>query len=75
MARASPSAVDRLSAKIDTSVVKVSNRSMVIEPTIANPPTTIGSAAAVSPPNTHTRTRKLSGIAMDSISTRSRSVC
>ena len=75
MASASPSAVERLSAKIDTSVTKVMSRSTDIEPTIAMPPTTIGSAAATSPPNTQTSTRKLSGIAIDSISSRSRSVC
>ena len=58
--------------------VKASNSTAVatdIEPTIAIPPTTIGSAAATSPPNTHTRNRKLSGIAMASMTSRSRSVC
>ena len=59
--------MDRLSAKIETSVVKVMSRSTDIDPTIASPPTSIGSAAATRPPNTHTSTRKLSGIAMDSI--------
>ena len=67
MASASPIAMVRLSAKIDTSVQKVMSRSTDIEPRIAIPPTTIGSAAASSPPKTQTSTRKLSGIAMDSM--------
>ena len=44
-------------------------------PTVASRPTATGNAAANSPPNTHTSTRKLSGIAMDSITTRSCLVC
>ena len=43
-------------------------RSTAIDPRIAKPPTASGSAAAINPPNTQTSTRKLSGIAMDSIS-------
>ena len=61
----------RLSANIDTSVTNVIACSTAIEPRIANAPTANGSAAASRPPNTHTSTRKLSGIAMDSISSRS----
>ena len=61
----------RFSAKIDTSVTKVMACSTAIDPRIAKAPTATGSAAASSPPNTHTSTRKLSGIAMDSISSRS----
>ena len=38
-------------------------------------PTATGSAAASRPPNTQTSTRKLSGIAIDSISSRSRCDC
>ena len=65
MASARPIAVVRFSAKIDTSVANVMTRSTAIEPTIAIPPTAIGSAAASRPPNTHTSTTKLSGIAID----------
>ena len=61
----------RFSAKIDTSVNRVMPRSTAIDPKIANMPTTRGSAAAISPPNTHTSTTKLRGIAMDSIISRS----
>ena len=68
-------AMDRFSAKIDTSVVKVMSLRTDIEPRMAMPPTAIGTAAATSPPNTHTRTRKLNGMAMASIRRRSRSVC
>ena len=74
MASASPIATLRLSANIDTSVTNVIARSTAIDPRIANPPTASGSAAASRPPNTQTSTRKLSGIAMDSISSRSFSV-
>ena len=72
MASASPIAVVRLRAKIDTSVVKEMTRSTASAPRIAMPPTATGSAAATRPPNTQTSTRKLSGIAIDSITSRSR---
>ncbi len=71
MASAKPIAMDRLSAKMETSVTSVTARSTAIEPRIANPPTASGSAAASNPPNTQTSTTKLSGIAMDSIFSRS----
>ena len=61
----------RFSAKIETSVTIVTARNTAIEPRIANPPTASGSAAASKPPNTHTSTTKLSGIAMASIVSRS----
>ena len=64
MASARPSAVLRLSAKIDTSVVNVTSRNTDIEPTTASAPRAIGNAAASSPPNTQTSTRKLSGSAI-----------
>ena len=60
-----------LSAKIDTSVKPVINRSTDIVPRIDISPTIIGRAAAIRPPNTHTRTRKLNGTAIDSMSRRS----
>ena len=72
MASARPSAVVRFSAKIETSVPSATNRNTAIEPTIANAPTATGTAAASSPLNTHTSTRKLSGSAMASITTTSR---
>ncbi len=75
MANARPIATERFSAKIDTSVTSVTARSTAIDPRIANPPTANGSAAAIRPPNTHTSTRKLSGMAMDSIISRSFSLC
>ena len=74
MARASPRAVATFSANTDTSVKNVMVRSTASVPVIASPPTRMGSAAATSPPNTHTSTRKLSGIAMDSMTSRSCSV-
>ena len=46
-------------------------RITAIEPMIANMPTANGSAAASSPPNTHTSTTKLSGTAMASITSKS----
>ena len=49
----------------------VTARSTAIEPRIANAPTARGNAAASKPPNTQTSTTKLSGIAMDSINSRS----
>ena len=67
--------MDRLSAKIETSVLKVMMRSTDIAPTIASAPTAMGRAAATRPPNTHTSTTKLNGIAMDSISSRSCWLC
>lgn len=66
--------MDRFSAKIDTSVTSVNARNTAIDPRIAKPPTATGSAAASNPPKTQTSTTKLSGTAMDSISSRSRSV-
>ena len=75
MASASPIATVRFSAKIDTSVTSVTARSTAIEPRIANPPTANGRAAASRPPNTHTSTTKLSGMAIDSIISRSFSLC
>ena len=42
---------------------------------MASPPTSTGSAAASRPPNTHTSTAKLTGNAIDSITSTSRSVC
>ena len=75
MARARPIAAARLRAKIDTSVKNATNRSTARVPTIAIAPTTTGNAAASRPPNTHTSTRKLNGIAMDSITSRSRLDC
>ena len=74
MASAKPKAVAKLRAKIDTSVVVAISRRIDIVPTIASPPTATGSAAASSPPKTHTSTRKLTGSAIDSITSRSRSV-
>jgi hypothetical protein len=71
MASASPIAMVRFIAKIDTSVTNVTARSTAIDPRIANAPTASGSAAAISPPNTQTRTTKLSGMAMASIINRS----
>ena len=59
MASARPRAVDRFRAKIDTSVASAISRRIASEPTIANPPTTTGSAAASRPPKTHTSTAKL----------------
>ena len=64
-------AVVRLSAKMETSVAKEIARSTASAPRIAMPPTATGSAAANRPPNTQTNTKKLSGIAIDSINTRS----
>ncbi len=75
MASARPIAVARFSAKIDTSVAKVTSRSTASAPMIAMPPIATGSAAASSPPNTQTSTRKLSGIASDSMTSRSRWDC
>ncbi len=75
MARARPSAVLRFSAKIDTSVAKVTRRNTDIEPTTASAPSAIGSAAVSSPPNTHTSTRKLKGIAIISMTSRSAWFC
>ena len=75
MASARPIATLRFNAKIETSVKSVTPRSTAIEPRIANPPTANGSAAAIRPPNTQTSTRKLSGMAMDSIINRSFSLC
>ena len=72
MASARPMAMIRFSAKIDTSVNEASARIIAIEPTIANPPTASGTAAASTPPNTQTRTRKLSGSAIASMVSRSR---
>ncbi len=66
--------MDRLSAKIETSVPKLMSRSADIEPRMAIPPTTIGSAAATNPPKTQINTRKLSGIAMASLRSRSFSI-
>ena len=63
------------SAKIDTSVNAVINRSTDIAPRIAITPTIIGRAAAMRPPKTHTSTTKLSGTAINSINSRSRLVC
>ena len=71
MASARPIATVRFIAKIDTSVTNVMARSTAIDPRIAKPPTASGSAAAITPPNTQTSTRKLSGMAMDSIVSRS----
>ena len=71
MASAKPIAMLRFSAKIETSVNRVITRSTAIEPRIANTPTASGRAAAINPPNTQTNTTKLSGIAMDSIVSRS----
>jgi hypothetical protein len=71
MASAKPMATVRLSAKMDTGVTRVTARSTAIDPRIAKPPTTRGSAAASSPPNTQTSTTKLSGMAMDSIRNKS----
>ncbi len=75
MASASPRAVLRFSAKIDTSVVKVTNRSTDIDPTTASAPSAIGNAAVSNPPNTHTRIRKLNGIAIISMTSRSAWFC
>ena len=75
MASASPMAAARLSAKIETSVANVTTRSTASAPITAMAPMATGNAAARSPPNTHTRTRKLSGMASDSISSRSRWDC
>ena len=75
MARARPSARIRFNAKIDTSVTAVSNRITAIDPRIANTPTANGSAAASSPPKTHTSTTKLTGRAIASITWRSFMVC
>ena len=74
MASASPIATVRLSAKIETSVTMVNPRSTASDPSIAKPPTASGNAAASSPPNTHTSTTKLSGIAISSMVSRSCSV-
>ena len=75
MASASPIAALRLSAKIDTSVVNASKRSTASAPRIAITPTATGNAAASSPPNTQTNTMKLSGMAINSISSTSRCDC
>ena len=75
MARAKPIAALRFSAKIETSVNWVTPRSTASAPRIAMPPTVSGTAAASAPPNTHTSTRKLIGIASDSIRNRSRWDC
>ena len=74
MASARPRAVDRFRAKIDTSVASAINRSIASEPTIANPPTITGSAAASRPPKIHTSTAKMMGTAIVSITNRSRPV-
>ena len=71
MASAKPMAVVRLSANIETSVANEIVRSTERAPKIAIPPMATGSAAAIRPPNTQTSTRKLSGIAIDSITSRS----
>ena len=75
MAPASPSAMERLRATIETSVVKLIARNTAIDPKIAIPPTANGSAAATRPPNTQTNTRKLSGIATASMTFKSFSLC
>ncbi len=75
MASARPMAVIRLRAKIETSVANEMVRSTAMVPKIAIAPTATGSAAAIRPPNTQTSTRKLSGIATDSITSRSRCDC
>ena len=75
MARAKPIAVVRFSAKIDTSVKKVTVRSTASDPRIAITPTPTGRAAANKPPKTQISTRKLSGTTMASKSTRSRLDC
>lgn len=56
-------------------MAKLINRSTDMVPTMAKRPRTIGSVAATTPPSTQTRTAKLSGIAMDSINSRSRWFC
>ncbi len=61
----------RLSAKIETSVPSATARITAIEPTMAQTPTANGSAAASSPPKTHTSTTKLTGNAMTSMNIRS----
>src|SRR4051794_25541596 len=63
----------RSRAYVDTSVANVISRSTDMVQTMANAPRTIGRAAATIPPRTQTSTAKLSGIAIDSINTRSRS--
>ncbi len=64
-------AVVRSSEKIDTSANSVITRSMPSVPTMASPPTTNGSSAANSPPNTQTRTISDSGSVMASAVSRS----
>jgi hypothetical protein len=56
-------------------VPNVISRSTDSDPRIAMMPTATGSAAASRPPKTQTSTRKLNGIAIDSISSRSRCDC
>ena len=75
MASASPMAVARFSAKIDTSVKKVTVRNTASDPRIAITPTSTGSAAAKSPPNTQISTTKLSGTTIASSRSRSRLDC
>ena len=75
MASASPMAVVRLRAKTDTSAKSVKPRSTAVVPMIAKTPIASGSTAAVRPPNTQMRSRKLIGIATASATNRSRLVC
>lgn len=53
-------------------MAKLISRSTDMVPTMARAPSTTGSGAATTPPSTHASTAKPSGIAMDSINSRSR---
>jgi hypothetical protein len=65
----------RFIANTETSVKSVMKRSTASELRMANIPIIMGSAAASTPPNTHTSATKLTGIAIDSINTTSRLLC
>ncbi len=65
----SPSAVVRLMANTDTSVIRPSTASSANVPTIAQPPISSGSSAATTEPKTSSNSSKVSGIATDSART------
>ncbi|CNV24690.1 Uncharacterised protein [Mycobacterium tuberculosis] len=56
-------------------MANVTSRNTAIDPTTASTAWAIGSPAANSPPNTQISTRKLSGIAINSITSRSSLFC
>lgn len=74
-ATASPSAVVMFNAKIETSLTAASTRSTASAAPMVTTPTSSGSMEATRLPNTSTSAIPASGMAMDSMSTRSRVIC